>query len=267
MSEGTRGSGGPGVRPPHPATVAGSVSGQGSPQKTGQGPQSGRGGQGPSGRPPHPATVAPRAPHPATVVQGKVLLPHPATVVQATAPHRAKVVQGKAQWPHPATVQGKLLPPHPATVVQAKAPHPVVGVSNVGGQPGSSLLRRRSTWVRSAGSEGGQPGSGLPLCDGQLLPIHENQALFAILGTTYGGDGKSTFALPDLRGRFAMHPGQGPGLTARQLGERGGAEVAGQLPKGGPRGFNVGTCLPAIVPPFTAINHIIAIDGVVPVRV
>lgn len=62
------------------------------------------------------------------------------------------------------------------------------------------------------------------LCDGQLLPINQNQALFSILGTTYGGDGRTTFGLPDLRGRFAMHPGNGPGLTSRRLGEKGGSE-------------------------------------------
>lgn len=65
---------------------------------------------------------------------------------------------------------------------------------------------------------------GWALCDGQLLPIASNQALFSILGTTYGGDGRTTFALPDLRGRVPMHPGSGPGLSTRRLGERGGVE-------------------------------------------
>lgn len=65
---------------------------------------------------------------------------------------------------------------------------------------------------------------GWALCDGQLLPIAQNTALFSLLGTTYGGDGRTTFALPDLRGRFAMHPGNGPGLTPRRLGQRGGKE-------------------------------------------
>lgn len=60
-------------------------------------------------------------------------------------------------------------------------------------------------------------------CDGQLLPIAQNTALFAILGTTFGGDGRTTLGLPDLRGRAAMHPGNGPGLTSRRLGEAGGA--------------------------------------------
>ena len=63
---------------------------------------------------------------------------------------------------------------------------------------------------------------GWAFCNGQLLPISQNTALFALLGTTYGGDGKSTFALPDLRGAAAMHPGQGQGLSLRNLGQRGG---------------------------------------------
>lgn len=66
---------------------------------------------------------------------------------------------------------------------------------------------------------------GWALCDGALLSISQNQALFSILGTTYGGDGRTTFQLPDLRGRVSMHPGSGPGLTPRQLGEKGGTET------------------------------------------
>jgi microcystin-dependent protein len=65
---------------------------------------------------------------------------------------------------------------------------------------------------------------GWAFCDGQLLPISQNTALFSLLGTTYGGDGKSTFALPDLQGNVPMHPGQGQGLSLRDLGETGGAE-------------------------------------------
>lgn len=66
---------------------------------------------------------------------------------------------------------------------------------------------------------------GWAFCDGQLLPISQNTALFSLLGTTYGGDGKSTFALPDLQGRAAMHPGQGQGLSLRDLGEQGGSDT------------------------------------------
>ncbi|MDJ0654917.1 MAG: tail fiber protein [Xanthomonadales bacterium] len=62
-------------------------------------------------------------------------------------------------------------------------------------------------------------------CDGQLLAISQNQALFSLLGTTYGGDGRTTFALPEMRGRVAMHAGSGPGLTPRTLGERSGSET------------------------------------------
>ena len=64
--------------------------------------------------------------------------------------------------------------------------------------------------------------SGFALCDGQLLPISQNTALFSLLGTFYGGDGKSTFGLPNLQGSAAMHQGQGPGLSQRFVGEIGG---------------------------------------------
>ncbi|MDQ3985616.1 MAG: tail fiber protein [Actinomycetota bacterium] len=66
--------------------------------------------------------------------------------------------------------------------------------------------------------------TGWAFCNGQLMPISQNTALFALLGTIYGGDGKSTFALPNLQGSVPMHPGQGPGLTLRDLGESGGSE-------------------------------------------
>lgn len=66
---------------------------------------------------------------------------------------------------------------------------------------------------------------GWAWCNGQLLPLSQNTALFSLLGTTYGGDGKSTFALPDLEGRAPMHPGQGPGLSLHDLGETGGSET------------------------------------------
>ena len=66
---------------------------------------------------------------------------------------------------------------------------------------------------------------GWAFCNGQLMPISQNTALFALLGVTYGGDGKSTFALPDLQGAAPMHPGQGPGLSLRDLGEAGGTET------------------------------------------
>ncbi len=65
---------------------------------------------------------------------------------------------------------------------------------------------------------------GWAFCDGQLLSISSNQALFSILGTTYGGDGRTTFGLPDLRGRAPVHAGAGPGLSSRSLGQKGGEE-------------------------------------------
>jgi len=69
------------------------------------------------------------------------------------------------------------------------------------------------------------PPKGWAWCDGQLLPISQNTALFSLLGTTYGGDGKSTFALPDLEGSAPLHPGQGPGLAFYGLGQTGGSET------------------------------------------
>lgn len=65
---------------------------------------------------------------------------------------------------------------------------------------------------------------GWALCEGQLLPISQNQSLFAILGTIYGGDGRTTFGLPDLRGRVPIQAGQGAGLSDRRLGRKGGSE-------------------------------------------
>jgi len=76
---------------------------------------------------------------------------------------------------------------------------------------------------------------GWAFCNGQLLPIAQNTALFAIVGTTYGGDGRTTLGLPDLQGRAPMHAGNGPGLTPRRLGETGGISTvtltAAQMPQ------------------------------------
>src|SRR5712692_2698334 len=66
---------------------------------------------------------------------------------------------------------------------------------------------------------------GWAFCDGQILPLSQNTALFSLLGTTYGGDGKSNFALPNVQGRVPMHPGQGPGLSLHDLGETGGSDT------------------------------------------
>jgi microcystin-dependent protein len=66
---------------------------------------------------------------------------------------------------------------------------------------------------------------GWAFCNGQILPLSQNTALFSLLGTTYGGDGKSNFALPDMQGNAPMHPGQGPGLSLHDLGETSGSET------------------------------------------
>ena len=66
---------------------------------------------------------------------------------------------------------------------------------------------------------------GWAFCDGQILPLSQNTALFSLLGTTYGGNGQSNFALPNLQGNAPMHPGQGPGLSLHDLGESGGSET------------------------------------------
>src|ERR1044071_2568021 len=69
------------------------------------------------------------------------------------------------------------------------------------------------------------PPTGWAFCSGQLLPLSQNTALFSLLGTTYGGNGKSNFALPNLEGNVPMHPGQGPGLSLHDLGETGGSDT------------------------------------------
>ena len=66
---------------------------------------------------------------------------------------------------------------------------------------------------------------GWAFCDGQILPLSQNTALFSLLGTTYGGDGKNNFALPNMQGNAPMHPGQGPGLSLHDLGETGGSDT------------------------------------------
>jgi microcystin-dependent protein len=68
--------------------------------------------------------------------------------------------------------------------------------------------------------------AGFAFCNGQLVPISQNTALFSIIGTTYGGDGRTTTALPNLQGRVPMHSGNGPGLTDRRLGEKAGTNTA-----------------------------------------
>ena len=87
---------------------------------------------------------------------------------------------------------------------------------------------------------GNFPVRGWAFCDGQLLPIAQNTSLFSILGTTYGGDGRTNFALPDLRGRVPIHVGQGPGLSSYRLGQKSGFETA-TLTDVPPHGHALGT--------------------------
>lgn len=145
---------------------------------------------------------------------------------------------------------------------------------------------------------------GWAMCEGQLLSIASNTALFSLLGTTYGGDGRTTFGLPDLRGRFPMHAGSGPGLTSRRLGDKGGSETTtlttNQMPshahglsnlgdvrirgggsqiRGIPEGTDEGSSsLGATsdvtgggqphsnMPPFQCVNFVIALQGIFPSR-
>jgi microcystin-dependent protein len=103
--------------------------------------------------------------------------------------------------------------------------------------------------------------------DGRLLPIHENTALFSLLGTMYGGDGRTTFALPDLRGRTIVGAGQGPGLTERRQGERGGSEMSGTTPalaadEAGTPAAQAGTNMP----PYLALKQCVVTQGIYPSR-
>lgn len=112
---------------------------------------------------------------------------------------------------------------------------------------------------------------GWATCDGQLMPIAQNTSLFSLLGTTYGGDGRTTFALPDLRGRVPMHAGTGPGLSRRSLGDKGGTELATLVER--PReeklaltelreeGFAENNTQPYLV-----VNFVIALVGLYPPR-
>lgn len=145
---------------------------------------------------------------------------------------------------------------------------------------------------------------GWASCDGALLPISQYEALFSLIGTTYGGDGQATFALPDLRGRIAVGAGQGPGLPAFVHGQAGGATghtlTHGQLPghshslaaatgpassnrpgglavaKGGKYGAAntvmaasgaTGANMPVDhLPPYLGLNYVICVEGIYPSR-
>lgn len=119
--------------------------------------------------------------------------------------------------------------------------------------------------------------NGWTTAQGQLLPINQNQALFALFGTTYGGNGQTTFALPDLRGRGAIGAGTGPGLSTQTLGQSGGVESVSlteaqlpphthTLPGGGTTGIEGGGQIRTNMQPTLGLHYIIAEQGIFPSR-
>ncbi|MCR9286869.1 MAG: tail fiber protein [Bacteroidetes bacterium] len=117
---------------------------------------------------------------------------------------------------------------------------------------------------------------GWAFCNGQILSISQNSALFSLLGTTYGGDGRTTFGLPDLRGRVPVHVGQGPGLSNVSLGRKFGQETMSIIPQNasvasssdGNEVMLVSGILPNVnaMQPSMGINFIIATTGLFPSR-
>lgn len=114
---------------------------------------------------------------------------------------------------------------------------------------------------------------GWAFCEGQLLPIASNQALFSILGTTYGGDGRTTFSLPDLRGRVPLHPGTGAGLSTNlRLGEKIGQEnligtpVVNVMPDRNGKNFVLQSGKTDLHQPSLGLNYIICTLGIFPSR-
>jgi microcystin-dependent protein len=112
--------------------------------------------------------------------------------------------------------------------------------------------------------------NGWAVRDGQLLAIAQNTALYTILGTTYGGDGKTTFALPDLRGRVAINQGTGTGLSPYVLGQSGGAEKVtlptGPLPPRPPLAVAASGESFSVVQPYLTLTFLIALVGIYPSR-
>jgi microcystin-dependent protein len=102
---------------------------------------------------------------------------------------------------------------------------------------------------------------GWALCAGQLLPINQNTALFSILGTTYGGDGRSTFALPNLQGRVPIQQGQGAGLTNRILGESSGQEFVTLLANQTPGHTHAANCNNNLGDNYDPAGHVWSTDG------
>ena len=117
---------------------------------------------------------------------------------------------------------------------------------------------------------------GWAFCHGQILSINQNQTLYSLLGTTYGGDGRTTFGLPDLRGRVPVHVGQGPGLSNVSLGRKFGQETMSIIPQNasvasssdGNEVMLVSGILPNVnaMQPSMGINFIIATTGLFPSR-
>jgi microcystin-dependent protein len=110
-------------------------------------------------------------------------------------------------------------------------------------------------------------------CDGQLMAISQNDALFSLLGTSYGGDGRTTFGLPDMKGRIPVHPGTGPGLPAIRLGQKGGGTSSVQVTSdiNTTRGIVVNKTQQPVLnaannQPSVCINFIIALFGIYPSR-
>ncbi|MGE3801486.1 MAG: phage tail protein [Candidatus Kapaibacterium sp.] len=102
---------------------------------------------------------------------------------------------------------------------------------------------------------------GWAFCDGQLLPISQYTALFSLIGTTYGGDGRTTFALPDLRGRVPLHMGQGPGLSSYREGQVGGTETVTLLSSQMPSHNHLANANGSPGTQFTPINGFWAAEG------
>jgi len=118
---------------------------------------------------------------------------------------------------------------------------------------------------------GNFPPLGWALCDGQLLAVSQYDALFSLLGTIYGGNGSSTFALPEMRGRIPVHPGSGPGLQSVRLGQKGGDNASRTTVTSDisiNRGIAVNQTTKAIQQPSNhpalCINFIIALVGIYP---
>ena len=224
---------------------------------------------------------------------------------QGTGPGLTPRTLGQRSSPETVTLNTAQMPSHNHTL-----PYPVNGTQNTGGSqehenmqpflglnpiialqglfPSRNLTDGDSGPISALSSEpfiadityfaGNFAPRGWAFADGQLLPISSYSALFSLLGTTYGGDGRTNFALPDLRGRTAIGPGTGPGLTSRTLGQRLGTETSTlnvtempshthDPPPSNVTMSNTGGSQPhANMEPSLGLNYIIALQGVFPSR-